>query len=74
MTIGIAIIQILWGLHLDAHHDKTITKLWPLAPIYPILYWWLEAIVVVAATIPTLFTRAKTSTWSLNAPGPHSKA
>jgi biofilm PGA synthesis N-glycosyltransferase PgaC len=74
MTIGIAIIQILWGMHLDAHHDKTITKLWPLAPIYPILYWWLEAIVVVAATIPTLFTRAKTSTWSLNAPGPHSKA
>jgi biofilm PGA synthesis N-glycosyltransferase PgaC len=68
MTIGIAIVQILWGMHLDANHDKTITKLWPLAPIYPLLYWWLEAIVVVAATLPTLLTRPRTSTWSLNGP------
>lgn len=74
MTIGIAIVQILWGMHLDAHHDKTIMKLWPLAPIYPLLYWWLEAIVVVSATLPTLFTRPKTSTWSLKAPPPHRTA
>lgn len=65
MTVGFALVQILWGMHLDAHHDATITKLWPLAPIYPLLYWWFEAAVVVAATLPTLFTRPQWVRWTL---------
>lgn len=65
MTIGIALFQILWGMHLDSNHDKNIVKLWWLAPFYPIIYWWLSAIVVVVSTIPSLMTRPKTSTWSI---------
>lgn len=65
MTIGISLLQILWGMHLDSNHDKNITKLWPVAPLYPMLYWWMSAFAVVATTIPTLLTRAKISTWSL---------
>ena len=66
MTIGIALVQIFWGIHLDSHHDTTIGKLWPLAPIYPILYWWAEAFVVVAATLPTLLTKPRRVSWTLN--------
>ena len=66
LVIGVALVQIFWGMHLDAHHDRTIVKLWPLAPIYPILYWWVEAFVVVAATLPTLVTAPRTVTWSLD--------
>jgi biofilm PGA synthesis N-glycosyltransferase PgaC len=68
MTIGIAIFQILWGMHLDSNHDKKITKLWILAPVYPIIYWWLSALVVVATAIPKLLRRSKVSTWSLERP------
>jgi biofilm PGA synthesis N-glycosyltransferase PgaC len=64
MTVGIAILQILWGMRLDSHHDKSITKLWPLAPVYPLVYWWLSALVVVVTTLPTLLTRPKTVLWA----------
>ncbi len=66
MTVGVALVQIFWGMHLDSHHDKTINKLWPLAPIYPLLYWWGEAFVVVAATLPTLLTKPQAMSWSLD--------
>ena len=65
MTVGIALIQILWGMHLDSNHDRNIGKLWPLAPLYPLAYWWLSAIAVVATTIPTLLSKPKLSAWSL---------
>lgn len=66
MTIGIALVQIFWGMHLDSNHDKPIVKLWPLAPVYPILYWWFEAFVVVAATIPTLMKKPSRVSWTLD--------
>jgi len=65
MTIGIALVQILWGMHLDAHHDKGIRKLWPLAPWYPLVYWWMQAFTVVWTTVPTLLTRQETVTWNI---------
>lgn len=71
MTIGIALVQIFWGMHLDGNHDRTIWKLWPLAPVYPILYWWAEALVVAAATLPTLVTKPRRVSWTLDrAAGP----
>jgi len=51
-------------MYLDAHHDKSISKLWWLAPIYPLFYWWFSAFVVVVTTIPTLLTKPKLSTWN----------
>lgn len=72
MTIGISLLQILWGMHLDSNHDKNTTKLWPLAPLYPIVYWWLSAFAVIATTLPTLFTKPKVSSWSLLRKSPFS--
>lgn len=66
MAIGIALAQIFWGMHLDSNHDKTVGKLWPLAPINQILYWWAEVFVVVAATLPTLLTKPQRVSWTLS--------
>ena len=48
------LMTLLGGMHLDADQDKGITKLWPLAPLFPFAYWWLSAFTVVWTTIPTL--------------------
>lgn len=66
MTIGVAIIQILWGIHLDSSRDPGIKKLRVLAPLYPIAYWLMSASVVVITTIPTLLTRPKSVQWDSN--------
>lgn len=66
MTVGIALLQILWGMKLDAHHDKGVRKLWPVAPLYPLAYWWMQAFTVVWTTVPTLLTsRRKAITWNI---------
>jgi len=64
MAIGVSILQILWGMHLDKSHDRTITKLWPLAPLYPLFYWSMSAFIVVWTTIPTLITKPKKILWT----------
>jgi biofilm PGA synthesis N-glycosyltransferase PgaC len=66
MTVGVAIIQILWGIHLDASRDAGIKKLRVLAPLYPLAYWMMSAIVVVLSTLPTLLTRPKPISWVSN--------
>jgi biofilm PGA synthesis N-glycosyltransferase PgaC len=63
ITISVALLQILWGMKLDSSHDKNIYKLWILAPLYPIAYWWLSAVVVVISTVPTLMKSSKNVTW-----------
>ena len=63
MAIGVSILQIVWGMHLDRSHDRSITKLWPLAPLYPLFYWLISAFVVVWTTIPTLLTKPKKTLW-----------
>ncbi|MFM1906028.1 MAG: hypothetical protein RIT32_824 [Actinomycetota bacterium] len=68
MTVGVAMIQILWGIHLDQSRDAGIKKLRVLAPLYPLIYWSMSAIVVVLSTIPTLLTRPKQISWDSNRP------
>jgi len=63
MAIGVSILQIIWGMHLDKSHDRSILKLWPLAPLYPLFYWSMSAFVVVWTTIPTLLTKPKKILW-----------
>jgi len=63
MAIGVSLLQIIWGMHLDKSHDRTIIKLWPLAPLYPLFYWFMSAFVVVWTTIPTLITKPKKVLW-----------
>jgi biofilm PGA synthesis N-glycosyltransferase PgaC len=64
MAIGVSLLQIAWGMHLDKSHDRTIFKLWPLAPLYPLFYWSMSAFVVVWTTIPTLLTKPKRVMWT----------
>lgn len=71
MTIGVAMSQILWGIHLDSDNDSGIRRLRVLAPLYPLIYWMLSAIVVVLTTIPALLTRPKQVAW--DSPRPKSK-
>jgi poly-beta-1,6-N-acetyl-D-glucosamine synthase len=66
MTVGIAILQILWGMKLDSRHDKGVRNLWPIAPLYPLAYWWMQAFTVVWTTVPTLLTpRGKAIIWNI---------
>jgi biofilm PGA synthesis N-glycosyltransferase PgaC len=69
ITVAVALFQIFWGMRLDSSHDRSIRKLWPLAPIYPLFYWWLSAFVVVATTIPTLLTKPSHVAWGLTTRG-----
>jgi biofilm PGA synthesis N-glycosyltransferase PgaC len=64
MNVGIAIVQIFWGMHLDGHRDANIKRLWPLAPLYPLIYWWMSAFVVVISTIPSFFKRRSPIAWT----------
>lgn len=64
MAIGVSLLQIIWGMHLDKSHDRTISKLWPLAPLYPLFYWSMSAFVVVWTTIPTLVTKPRKVLWT----------
>ena len=65
LTLAVALFQIFWGMKLDSNHDKGIFRLWPLAPLYPLFYWWLSAFAVVATTVPALLTKPKVVSWSL---------
>ena len=65
LTFAVALFQIFWGMRLDSSHDKGILKLWLLAPLYPLYYWWLSAFAVVATTVPALLTKPKQVSWSL---------
>jgi len=65
MAVGVAVVQIFWGMHLDSIYDKRIKDLWVLAPVYPLLYWMMSAGVVVITTIPTLLTKPKSVAWDL---------
>ena len=54
LTILVSIGQILWGMHLDKADDPTIGRVRLYAPLFPLAYWWMSAIVVAVTTVPTL--------------------
>jgi biofilm PGA synthesis N-glycosyltransferase PgaC len=62
-VLAVGIFQVLWGMHLDARHDRGIWQHWWLAPLYPLLYWWLSACTVVRTTVPTLRRPLRPVTW-----------
>ncbi|MFM8971199.1 MAG: glycosyltransferase [Actinomycetota bacterium] len=64
LVLAVGIFQVLWGMHLDARHDAGIWRHWWLAPLYPLLYWWLSAGTVVRTTLPTLRRPLRTVTWT----------
>lgn len=40
------------------------TLLWPLAPLYPLINWWLITIVVVMTAVHTLLRPRNEQTWT----------
>lgn len=63
-VLAVGIFQVLWGMHLDSRHDAGILRLWWMAPLYPLVYWWMSAATVVWTTIPTLRRASHPVTWS----------
>jgi biofilm PGA synthesis N-glycosyltransferase PgaC len=53
-SLLVSVGQILWGMHLDRDDDPTIRRLWPYAPLFPLVYWWMSAITVTTTTLPVL--------------------
>lgn len=64
LVLGVGIFQVLWGMHLDARHDAGITKLWWVAPLYPLLYWWMSSATVVRTALPALFRPLRPIIWT----------
>ncbi len=64
LVLAVGIFQVLWGMHLDARHDSGITRLWWIAPLYPLVYWWLSAATVVRTAVPALLRPLRPVTWS----------
>ncbi|MFM7069526.1 MAG: glycosyltransferase, partial [Actinomycetes bacterium] len=65
-TLAVGIFQVLWGMHLDARRDTGILRLWWVAPLYPLIYWWLSAASVVRTTVPALVRPLRRVTWTPN--------
>lgn len=51
------LLQLATGVALDARYDPGVRKAFLLAPIYPLGYWLLMALVTLRSTLPTLLRR-----------------
>jgi len=63
-VLVLGIFQVLWGMHLDARRDAGIARLWWVAPLYPLLYWWMSAVAVIRTTLPALVRPPRRVAWS----------
>jgi hypothetical protein len=57
LIASVAIVQILCGLGLDGHYDGRVRRYAVWAPLYPLIYWVLTALVAVRATSGGVFKR-----------------
>ena len=63
MTIGtMCLVQLLTGVMLDHRYDRQLVRYFPIAVLYPIIYWMLMAIITVCATPSGLFRPARRGT------------
>jgi len=53
----VCLLQLSVGVYLDRRYDRSVTRSLLVAPLYPIVYWALMAVVTVRSTIPALFAR-----------------
>ncbi len=60
-----SIVQLTVGVRVDAKYDPTVRRSLALAPIYPLVYWMMMAIVTVRSSIPALLrTPQQVALWS----------
>lgn len=54
IVVIISILQIIWGVRIDAPQDPGISRMLWVAPLYPLFFWLLVAISSVCGAIPGL--------------------
>lgn len=54
IIVIISILQIIWGVHIDAPEDPGIKGMLWVAPLYPLAYWLFNAAAGVSGSIPGL--------------------
>ncbi|HVE62380.1 MAG TPA: glycosyltransferase family 2 protein [Mycobacteriales bacterium] len=60
-----SVLQLSAGVHLDAKYDETVKRSLLLAPVYPLVYWTMMAVVTVRSTLPALLrTPPPVALWS----------
>ena len=58
MMIGtLCLLQLLTGALLDSRYDGNVMRSFPVAVMYPIVYWMLMSIITALATPAGLFKR-----------------
>lgn len=59
MMIGtLCLLQLFTGVLLDSRYDKSLLRHYPVAVVYPIIYWMLMSAITVVATPVGWFRRA----------------
>ncbi len=61
-AIGLLLLcatHVLWGMRLDARHDRSIWSVVMWIPMFSVAFWLLSSFVVVSSTLPALFSRSK---------------
>jgi biofilm PGA synthesis N-glycosyltransferase PgaC len=57
LVVTVCLMQLAVGVYLGRRYDRSVTRSLLIAPLYPLLYWALMAVVTVRSTIPALFAR-----------------
>jgi poly-beta-1,6-N-acetyl-D-glucosamine synthase len=58
MMIGtLCLLQLFTGALLDSRYDKSVMRVFPVAVVYPIVYWMLMSLITALATPAGLFKR-----------------
>ena len=58
MMIGtLCLLQLSTGALLDSRYDKSVMRAFPVAVVYPIIYWMLMSLITALATPAGLFKR-----------------
>jgi hypothetical protein len=65
LIASIAIVQTLFGIWLDGRYDPRVRRYLWWAPLYPLIYWVLTALVAVRSTAGGIVQRPTgTVTWT----------
>jgi biofilm PGA synthesis N-glycosyltransferase PgaC len=59
------LVQLAFGVRLDRRYDRTVTRAFWIAPLYPLGYWLLMSLVTIRSTLPALLRPQPTvARWS----------
>ena len=54
IIVIISILQIIWGVRIDAPEDPGIKRMLWIAPLYPLFFWLFNALATIAGSVPGL--------------------